>query len=127
MKSSDAVRLLAVVLATVGALACQPKTGADRFLGTFRWRQLFGYQAVTFEKDGKGTYSIVTPGEGDEDPPVTESLPGIYRVVGDTAFMAVEFRDPEERGDTLALLLRGDTLVMLNQIFGRNPLFIRED
>jgi uncharacterized protein len=43
LKSSDAVRLLAVVLVTVGPLACQPKSGADRFLGTFRWRQLFGY------------------------------------------------------------------------------------
>ncbi len=52
--------------------------------------------------------------------------PAAYRVVGDTAFMAVEFPDPEERDDTLALLLQGDTLVMLNQVLGGNPLFLRE-
>ena len=41
--------------------------------------------------------------------------------------MVVEFSDPEERNDTLALVLRGDTLVMLNTVFGRNPVIIRED
>jgi hypothetical protein len=54
------------------------------------------------------------------------AAPAAYRVVGDTAFMAVEFPDPEERDDTLALLLQGDTLVMLNQVLGGNPLFLRE-
>lgn len=124
-------RLLAVAhliaIVTLSAPGCQPKTGADRFVGTFRWRQLFGYQGVTLEEGGKATYSIVTPGEGDADPPETELFPSTYRVVGDTAFMVVVFPDPAERNDTLAFLLRGDTLIMLNQVLGGNPLFIRED
>lgn len=115
------------LLVLLGASACAPKTGADRFLGSFRWRQMFGYQAVTFEKGGKASYTFVMPGEGDDDPAETEVLPATYRVVGDTAFMAVAFPDTKERNDTLALLIRGDTLVMLNQVLGGNPMFLRAD
>jgi hypothetical protein len=118
---------LVLSIACLTAVACRPKAGADRFLGTFRWRQMFGYQAVTFEKGSKASYTFVTPGEGDEDPPKTEVLPSTYHVLGDTAFMLVEWPDPKMRGDTLSLLLRGDTLVMLNQVLGGNPIFVRGD
>jgi hypothetical protein len=107
-------------------LACQPKEGPDRFLGTFRWRLRFGYQAVTFERNGKATYVMVMPGEGDEDPPETESYPSTYHVQGDTAFTVVEWPESEGGRETLAMLLQGDTLVMLNPILGQYPLFIRE-
>ena len=129
MSARPSLRLaaLALAFAVAGLAACQPKTGADRFLGTFRWRQMFGYQGITFEKNGKASYVSVTPGEGDDDPAETETLPSTYRVAGDTAFMVVEWPDPRARGDTLALLLRGDTLVMLNSVLGGNPLFIRAD
>ncbi len=131
MPHTSRARLLAFALATtlvsLGAIACQPKKGADRFLGTFRWRQTFGFQAVTFEKGGKATYATVTPGEGDDAPAETETLPSRYHVAGDTAFVLVEWPDAAARGDTLAFLLRGDSLVMLNQVLGGNPVFVRED
>ena len=100
-------------LAGLGVLGCRPKTGADRFLGTYRWRLMFGHQAVTLSRNGKATYVIVTPGEGDNARANHDSLPGTYQVVGDTAFVAIDWREPADSGKILPMLLRGDTLVML--------------
>lgn len=46
--------------------------------------------------------------------------------------MAYATRRASEFASRLAIipviaLLRGDTLIMLNTVFGRNPLFMRED
>jgi hypothetical protein len=124
-------RILAIalisVLAGLGALACRPKTGADRFLGTYRWRLLFFQQVVTLARNGKATYVTVTPGTRPNEKAQFDSLPGTYRVVGDTAFVAIDAREPADSGTTLAMILRGDTLVMLNEFPGGNTMaFIRD-
>jgi hypothetical protein len=116
-----------LIIAGLTALACRPRSGPDRFLGEFRWRQMFGYQAIRFEENGKASYTFVTAAEEAGAPPETEVLSSTYRVSGDTAFMVVDWPDARGRGDTLALQLRGDTLVLLNEVLGGNPVFLRLD
>ena len=118
--------LAALVLLLVSS-ACRGRTGAERFVGEYRWRQMFGYQAILLEEGGKASYSMVLAAEDPGAPPTTEVHAGTYRVVGDTAFVVVDWPDEGARGDTLALMLRGDTLVMLNQVLGGNPTFVRAD
>jgi hypothetical protein len=120
-----AVALLAA-LTTLGALACRPKTGPDRFLGTYRWRLLFVQQVVTLARNGKATYVVVTPGARENERATHDSLPGTYRIVGDTAFVAIDWREPLDSGKALAMVLRGDTLVLLNDLFGEPMAFVRD-
>ena len=116
-----------LTLAVAGASACAaPKKGADRFVGTFRWSQAFGYQAVAFEKGGKAQYITAVPDDADDDSTKVETKPATYRVSGDTAFLVVDWGDPNTENGTLAMLLRGDSLIMMNEVLGGNPVFMRD-
>lgn len=115
-----------LTLGIIALAACTAKKGADRFVGTFRWRQPFGYQAIAFEKGGKAQYITAVPGDANSDSTKTESRPSSYRVSGDTAFLVVDWADPDTENDSLTLLLRGDSLIMMNEVLGGNPVFMRD-
>jgi hypothetical protein len=116
---------LAILVAGFSACAA-PKKGADRFVGTFRWQQPFGYQAIAFAKAGKAQYITALPDDNNDDSTVVESRPSTYRVSGDTAFLVVDWGKPDTENAPLTMLLRGDSLIMLDQVLGGNPVFMRD-
>ena len=120
----NALGCLTLIVIAFNACAA-PKKGADRFVGTFRWSQAMGYQAVAFQKGGKAQYITVLPDEVD-DSTKTETKPATYRVAGDTAFLVVDWGDPNTENGPLSFLLRGDSLIMMNEVLGGNPVFMRD-
>ena len=124
---SRSFTIACLTLTIAGFSACAaPKKGADRFAGTFRWRQSFGYQAVAFEKNGRAQYIVAVPDDKNRDSTKVDSHPSSYRVAGDTAFLVVDWGDPDTENDTLSMLLRGDSLIMMNEVLGGNPVFVRD-
>lgn len=118
--------VVCLTFAIIAIAACAQKKGADRFVGTFRWSQGFGYQAITFAKGGKVQYTTAAPDETNDDSTTIETKPGTYRVSGDTAFMVVDWGDPDTENSSLTMLLRGDSLIMMQQVLGGNPVFLRD-
>jgi hypothetical protein len=59
----------------------------------------------------------------DENGTETDANEGTYRVVGDTALIAIRW--PDTPTDTLRAMVRGDTLVLLDDVLGLTPLYIR--
>jgi hypothetical protein len=122
------VLICVAALASLVASGCaRPKKGNERFVGTFKWQQAFGSQSIALERGGKAKYLSAMAGEGANDAQVTKERPATYGVLGDTAYLLVEWPDERSRGDTLFLLLRGDSLIMLNSVLGGNPVFMRMD
>jgi hypothetical protein len=121
-----ALTAFGLLVALFGLACARPKkTGNARFIGSFKWQQEFGSQALAFSPGGKAEYRTIMPGEGSEAS-VAKARPATYSVVGDTAYMMVAWTDTTTQSDTLFLLLRGDSLIMLNNILGGNPVFMRE-
>lgn len=120
------IAALGLTVAAIGETSCTapPKKGPDRFVGTFRWQQDFGSQAIAFEKGGKAKYITVLPGNGDSSE--TKGMPSTYTVSGDTALLVVDWGDPNTANTPLTMLLRGDSLIMLDEVLGGHPVFMRE-
>ena len=133
MRKIIIVVLALVLVSTAWSRLRGPAEGADRFVDTFRWQLLFGFQEITLSRDGRAHYVMMAM--DDDDVPMTEIADGGYRVVGDTAFVGLKALraagTPEQPGieasaDSLVMLLKGEDLVYLNFMFGSAPVFVRK-
>jgi hypothetical protein len=111
-----------------------PTEGAARFVDTFRWQLMFGYQEVVLSRNGDARFKMVAPDS--TDTPITEIADGGYRVSGDTVFIGLKplrpDGSPEQEGieadaDSMVMvLIKGDNLLHLNSFFGNSPIFVRK-
>ena len=116
-------RLLIPVIIALACFGCsKPRSGLDRFVGEFVAPAVAGSTAFTLERDGRAKFTTTWTEEG-EDKPRTEVNEGTYRVLGDTAFIAVRW--VEDGLDSLRVVLRGDTLVLVDDALGLTPTYVR--
>ena len=114
-------RPVASLVVALIALSCsQPREGPDRFVGEFIARGLAGSTGFTLERDGRARFVTTV---SDENGTETEANEGTYRVVGDTALISIRWGDAAT--DTLRAMVRGDTLVLLDDVLGLTPLYVR--
>src|SRR5215208_5062974 len=106
------------LLVVAAVIFLRPKTGAERFIDSFRYDVHFGAQEITLKRDGSAHYTIAFLDS--KDVSRTEISDGRYRVVGDTAFVGLAATRPEGQPaptvvDTsslkLVLVIKGDSLV----------------
>ena len=120
-------------LLVAGTLIFRPKTGAARFIATFRYDVHFGAQEITLKRDGTAQYTIDYLDA--KDASRTEVSEGRYRVAGDTAFVGLAATRPEGSPapatvDTssmkLVLVIKGDSLVWTDFLPGASMAFVRK-
>jgi hypothetical protein len=121
------------LLIVAAIIVSRPKTGAERFVDTFRYDVHFGAQEITLNRNGTAAYSIAYLDAKDNSR--TEVSEGRYRVVGDTAFVGLAATRPEgtpkpEIADTsslkLVLVIKGDSLVWTDFLPGASMAFVRK-